>query len=59
MDSLASSVEHKQGLVTKMAASQEAVMARGREAGAEAQDLQVKLKLVISKTKELQAQVCI
>ncbi|XP_054264625.1 CDK5 regulatory subunit-associated protein 3-like [Macrosteles quadrilineatus] len=57
VDSLASSVEHKQGLVTKMAASQEAVMARGREAGAEAQDLQVKLKLVISKTKELQAQI--
>lgn len=54
---MTSSVEHKQGLVEKMVASQKAVRERAEEAKQEKQRLQDKLKLVMEKTKQLQTQV--
>lgn len=57
MDSLSSNVEHKQGLVEKLVASQKAVRERAQEAKQEALQLQNKLKLIVEKTKLLQSQV--
>uniref|UniRef100_A0A1B6L5Z9 CDK5 regulatory subunit-associated protein 3 n=1 Tax=Graphocephala atropunctata TaxID=36148 RepID=A0A1B6L5Z9_9HEMI len=57
VDSLASNVEHKQGLVEKMVASQKAVREQAQEAKQEALQQQDKLRLVIDKTKQLQSQI--
>uniref|UniRef100_A0A1B6DP65 Uncharacterized protein n=1 Tax=Clastoptera arizonana TaxID=38151 RepID=A0A1B6DP65_9HEMI len=57
LDHLVSTVEHKRSLIEKLAASQQAVHQKGKEALEEAQNLQNKQKLIVEKTKELQTQI--
>lgn len=57
MDNLATTLKQKLQLVDKSIAHQSRVREKGAEHRQLAQDLRPKLDLVITKTKELQAQV--
>lgn len=54
---MANCLKQKVDVADKMVASQEAVRQHSIEAGEEAKNLQPKLELIITKTKELQGEV--